>query len=297
MPPYLISKLPKAQELLNQGKTRTEIARETGVSTRTLTRWTSAGWLIRPSLSPVELARTDALEHAPEQDWTARDLLELGMEPAEAERNLLLLENTATVSSPRYREWLSKYIPLAAKMPDEWAAAVAFLPILGRDLCNPALGALAELMHESVPWKDDLLRGRYGGLAKPLLLEARSEFHDWLFFVANTEMVPEVPRVEAAVILEVLRRCPHVDRPVQRRGPVHEEDKMIGLHLVRDMPMGLLTLIWSRLLDRDLPWLEAYGDHARKFQGADLCEVHVETLDFRRRSWLKWPRWEALWSR
>ena len=146
------------------------------------------------------------------------------------------------MSSPRYREWLSKYIPLAAKMPDEWAAAVAFLPILGRDLCNPALGALAELMHESVPWKDDLLRGRYGGLAKPLLLKARSGFHDWLFFVADTEMVPELPRVEAAVILEVLRRCPHVDRPVQRREPVHEEDKMIGLHLVRDMPMGLLTL-------------------------------------------------------
>ena len=284
MPPYLISKLPEAQELLNQGKTRTEIERETGVSKRTLTRWTSAGWLIRPSLSPVELARTDALEHAPEQDWTARDLLELGMDPAEAERNLLLLENTATVSSPRYREWLSKYIPLAAKMPDEWAAAVAFLPILGRDLCNPALGALAELMHESVPWKDDLLRGRYGGLAKPLLLKARSEFHDWLFFVADTEMVPELPRVEAAVILEVLRRCPHVDRPVQRREPVHEEDKMIGLHLVRDMPMGLLTLIWSRLLDRDLPWLEAYGDYARKFQGADLCEVQVEALDFRRRA-------------
>ena len=297
MPPYLISKLPEAQELLNQGKTRTEIERETGVSKRTLTRWTSAGWLIRPSLSPVELARTDALEHAPEQDWTARDLLELGMEPAEAERNLLLLENTATVSSPRYREWLSKYIPLAAKMPDEWAAAVAFLPILGRDLCNPALGALAELMHESVPWKDDLLRGRYGGLAKPLLREARSEFHDWLFFVANTEMVPELPRVEAAVILEVLRRCPHVDRPVQRREPVHEEDKMVGLHLVRDMPMGLLTLIWSRLLDRDLPWLEAYGDYARKFQGADLCEVQVETLDFRRRSWLRWPRWGSLLSR
>ena len=297
MPPYLISKLPEAQELLNQGKTYTEIERETGVSTRTLCRWKKDGLLIRPSLSSVELARTDALEHAPEQDWTARDLLELGMEPAAAARNLLLVENTATVSNPRFREWLSKYIPLAAKMPDEWAAAVAFLPILGRDLCNPALGPLAELMHESVPWEDDLLRGRYGGLAKPLLLEARSEFHGWLDFVADTEMVPELPRVEAAVVLETLRRCPHVDRPVQRRGPVHEEDKMIGLHLVRDMPMGLLTLIWSRLLDRDLPWLEAYGDHARTFQGADPCEVKVETLDFRRRSWLKWPRWEALWSR
>ena len=295
--PYLISKLPKAQELLDEGKTQTEIARETGISRRTLSRWESDGWLSRPSLSPVGLAPTDAPEHAPEQDWTPRDLLDLGMEPAAAERILLLLENTATVSSPRYREWLSKYIPLAAKMPDEWAAAVAFLPILGRDLYNPALGTLAELMHEYLPWEDEPLRGRYGGLAKPLLREARIEFHDWLFFVANTEMVHEVPRVEAAVVLETLRRFPHVDRPVQRREPVHEEDKMIGLHLVRDMPMGLLTLIWSRLLDRDPPWLEAYGDYARKFQGADLCEVQVETLDFRRRSWLKWPRWGALWSR
>ena len=295
--PYLISKLPKAQELLDQGKTHTEIARETGISTRTLSRWMSDGWLSRPSLSPVGLAPTDAPEHAPEQEWTARALLELGMEPAAAARVLLLLEKTAPVSNPRFREWLSKYIPLAAKIPDEWAAAVAFLPILGRDLCNPALGTLAELMHESVPWEDELLRRRYGRLAKPLLREARIEFHDWLFFVSDTEMVPELPLVEAAVILESLRRFPHVDRSARRRGPVYEEDKMFGLHFVREMPMGALTLSWSRLLDRDPPWLEAYGDYARKFQGADLCVVQVDTLDFRRRGWLKWPRWEALWSR
>ena len=92
MPPYLISKLPRAQELLNQGKTDIEIAWKTGISTRTLSRWKSAGLLRRPSLSPEELAGTDAQEHAPEQDWTARDLLELGMEPAAAARNLLLLK-------------------------------------------------------------------------------------------------------------------------------------------------------------------------------------------------------------
>ena len=294
---YIRSSLPKVQELLDQGETQAEISKETSVATRTLSRLLRHGWLRRPSLSPTSVVPVDSPERGLEQKWTARTLLELGMDPAEAVRILLLLERTAAVSTPRFREWLSTYIPLAAEVPDEWAATVAFLPILGRDLCNPALGTLAELMHESVPWEDELLRSRYGSLAKPLLLEARIEFHDWLFFVANTEMVHEVPRVEAAVILEVLRRCPHVDRPVQRRGPVHEEDKMIGLHLVSDMPMGVLTLIWSRLLDRDLPWLEAYGDYARKFQGADLCEVHVETLDFRRRSWLKWPRWEALWSR
>ena len=286
--------LPKIQDLLDQGRTHAQICEETGVSTRTLSRLLHHRLLSCPSLSPVVVAPMDSRECEEEQEWTARSLLELGMDPAEAARILLLLERTAVVSNPRFREWLSRYIPLAAKIPDEWAAAVAFLPILGRDLCNPALGTLAELMHESVPWEGELLRRRYDQLAKPLLREARIEFHDWLLFVLNGEMEGGIPLVEGSVILETLRRCPHVDRPVRRRGPVHEEDKMFGLHHVREMPMGALTLSWSRLLDRDPPWLEAYGDFARELQGTDLCVVQVETLDIRRRSWLKWP---TLWSR
>ena len=305
---YIRSSLPKVQELLDQGETQAEISKETSVATRTLSRLLRHGWLRRPSLSPTSVVPVDSPERGLEQKWTARTLLELGMDPAEAVRILLLLERTAAVSTPRFREWLSTYISLAAEVPDEWAATVAFLPILGRDLCNPALGTLAELMHESVPWEDELLRSRYGSLAKPLLLEARIEFHDWLFFVSNTEMVPELPLAEAAVILEALRRCPHVDRPVRRREPVHEEDKMFGLHFVREMPMGALTLSWSRLLDREPPWLEEYGDYARKFTEAAGEQksaqdphgtrlVQVETVVAGRRSWPKWPRGGALWDR
>ena len=253
MPSQLHSKIPEVQELLDQGKTRAEIVKETGVSSRSVSRWLSQDLLRRPSPVSVGVAATDAPERAPEQEWTARTLLDMGMDPAAAERLLMLVENTAATSNLRFREWLSRYIPLAGKIPDEWAAAIAFLPILGRDICNPALETLAELMHESVPWEDELRR-RYSRLAKPLLRKARVELNDWMIFVSNTEAVAESPVGEAAVISKALRRCPHVDRPVRRRRPVHKEDKMFGLHLVREMPMGGLALSWGCFLARIHRW-------------------------------------------
>ena len=302
MPSRLHSKIPRVQELLAQGKTHAEIDEETEVSPRTVSRWLSEGLLLRPSPVSVGVAATDAPERAPDQEWTARTLLDMGMDPAAAARILRVVEDTAATSNLRFREWPSRYVPLAGKIPDEWAAAIAFLPILGRDVCNPALETLAELMHESVPWKDELLRMRYGCLAKPLLHQARVELNDWLIFVSNTETVAESSVGAAAVISEALRRCPHVDRPVRRRRPVHKEDQMLGLHVVREMPMGALALSWGRLLDSDPPWLEAYGDYTREFleaaaeqknvQDADGTRlVQVETLAFGRRSWLKWPGW------
>ena len=216
MPSQLHSRIPRVQELLDQGKTHAEIVKETGVSSRTVSRWLSQGLLLRPSPVSVGVAATDAPERAPDQEWTARDLLDMGMDPAAAERLLMVVEDTAATSNLRFREWLSRYIPLAGKIPDEWAAAIAFLPILGRDVCNPALETLGEMMHESVPWEDERLRRRYDRLAKPLLREARVELNDWLIFGSNTETVTESPVGEAAVISEALRRCPHVDRPVRR---------------------------------------------------------------------------------
>ena len=306
--PYQFAKIPEVQELLDQGKTHAEIKRKTGVPPRTVSRWLKKELVRRPSPVPVVVAPTDAPERAPDQEWTARALLEIGMDPAAAERSLLVLERTAATSNPRFREWLSRYIPLSAKVPDEWAAAIAFLPILGRDIYNPVLETLAELMHESVPWEDRLLRRRYGRLAEPLLRAAEVELNDWMVFLSNTEMAAEPPVREAAVILEVLGRCPHVDRPVRRRRPVHKEDRMFGLHLLREMPMGVLALSWGRLVESAPPWLEAYGDYTRKFVKAaaeqkgvqDPCGtrlVQVETLVFGRRSWLKWPRWGTRRSR
>ena len=300
--PYQFALMPRVQELLDQGKTHVQIRVETGVSSRTISRWLKDGWVKRPSFAPVEVAPTDDLEPSPEEEWTSRTLLDLGMDPAVVVRILELVERTASVSNRRWREWLSRYVPLVAKIPDEWAAAVAFLPMLGRDLINPALTDLAEVMHESVPWEDQRLRRHYGSLAKPLLQNARIELQNFLLFTNGLEMadVPPgstvgsatLPGVEADIAFEVLLRCPHVDRPVRKRRLVDKEDRAMGLHLPRSMPMGALALTWSRLLEGDPPWLEAYANHREELQEAAAGEngprlMQVETLGLRRRSWLQ----------
>ena len=299
MPSQLRSKIPEVQELLDQGKTHAQISEATGVSTRTVSRWLKEGWLRRPSPAPVVAAGADAPESAPEENWTARTLVGMGIDPATTEAILRMLEYTDTASNERFREWQSSYIPLAATIPDEWAAAISFLPILGRDICNPALETLAELMHESVPWEDGKLRNRYARLAKPLLLDAIAQLRRWLLFVSDPEQLAGLPAGEAAVASEVLKRCPHVDRPVRRRRPVHKDDRTRGLHLVREMPMGALALSWSRFLEEDPPWRGKYGDYKRELQLAtvegkdaqDGCEERTVTLVLGRSNRLKWPRW------
>ena len=164
------------------------------------------------------------------------------MSPAAVARTLPLVEHKPVASNRRYREWMSRYIPLAAKMPDEWAATVAFFPILCTDLCNPALEELAELMRESVPWEGAQLRKRYGRLVRPLLRNARVGLNDWLLLIRDTEMGTVLPVVEAGVVSEVLKRCPQVDRPARKRRPVHKEDRALGLQLLRKMPMGGLAM-------------------------------------------------------
>ena len=256
--PYRSADIPRVQELLDQGKTHAEIEGEVGVSTRTISRWLKEGWLRRPSPVLEKTVPTAASERSPGQEWTARALLDLGMDPVVVNRTLTLVEHEPTNSARRHREWLSAYIPLvAAKVPEEWAAAAAFLPILGRDLGNPALEELAALMRESVPWKDKQLRKHYVRLAIPLKRKAQVGLHKWLLFLSSAEMGATNPAIEAGIVSEVLLRCPHVDRRVQKRGPVHDEDRVLGLHPLREMSMGALAMAWSRILDRDPLWLRA----------------------------------------
>ena len=260
--PYRSAEIPKVQELLDQGKTHAAIDGEIGVSRRTISRWLKEGWLHRPAPVPARVAPTDAPGPSPEHEWTARALLDLGMDPVIVARTLTLVEYEPATSTRRYREWLSRYIPLvAAKIPEEWAAAVAFLPILGRDLRNPALEELATLMRESAPWEDRQLRKRYGRLAIPLKRSAQVGFEDWLLFIGSPQMAATDPFIEAGIFSEVFLRCPYVDRPVQKRRRAHKEDKARGLHVPREMSMSALAMAWSRILDGDPPWLEAYGHH------------------------------------
>ena len=203
---------------------------ETGVPTRTISRWLKKGWLRRPPPILVEAAPQDALVRSDDQEWTARSLLDLGMDPDVVDSVLHLVEDKAAVGGQRWRKWLSSYVPLAAKIPQEWVAAIAFLPILGRDLCSPTWEELATLMYESAPWGSKQLRSRYASEADPLLANIRAECKDWLLFVTPSETEGGGPVVEAGVVWEVFVRCPHVDRPVRKRRPRGKEFKKFGLH-------------------------------------------------------------------
>ena len=218
------------------------------------------------------------------------------MDPDIVARVLRLAEHPAATSGQRYREWLSRYVPLADNMPDEWESAVAFLPIFGRDLCNPELEQLAELMRESVPWQSEELRSRYGSQARPLLSDAIVALYDWLHFVTNTDMDTPAPVVEAGLLSEVVQRCPQIDRPVQKRWPSDKKGMEFGLHRLGEMPMGALAIAWTRLLDAEPPWVEAYANYREKLheaagelKGSEL--MHAQALAFGRIGWLKRIGW------
>ena len=202
----------------------------------------------------------------PLEVWTARDLLNMGMGPEVAVRTLQLLENVSEIGSARIREWFSKYIPLAAEAPEVWTATIAFFQVLAKDINNPALAKLGELMRDCMPWKDWQLRRRYNRLARPLLREARGEFLNLMMFIPDTGKEVETPLQEFEVVLDAMKRCPNVDRPVRGRSPVYEEDRYFGLHVVRKLPMAGLAITWCRLIDRDPAWLKAYGDYKLDLQ-------------------------------
>ena len=109
---------------------------------RTVSRWLSNGLLSRPSAGPATRVSIAEPVSEAQQDWTARDLLDMGMSPDLAARTLQLLENATEIGSVRIREWFSNYIPMAAETPEVWAATIAFFQILARDIHNPALATL-----------------------------------------------------------------------------------------------------------------------------------------------------------
>ena len=141
-----------------------------GVDERTVRRWKKAGLLHLGT----------AGEASDSREWTAPDLQDIGLDPDLAAAIVILVGTPSAGGHQRVREWLSRYSASVPKAPPEWAAAIAFLPILGKDTQSPDLEALAEVMGEATPWENERLRKRYGRLSAPRDLAARSELAHWL---------------------------------------------------------------------------------------------------------------------
>ena len=237
------------------GYTLEQTAYVAGVNERTVRRWKNAGLLGLGTASKASDTR----------EWTAADLQDIGLEPDLSAAVVLLFETPNSGDHKRIREWLSRYSASVPKAPPEWAAAIAFLPIIGKDTQSPSLEALGEAMDEATPWENERLRKRYGRLAAPRDLAARSELSQWLLAGGLTSPGGgpyDTPALVAVAVMELVRRLPYIDRP-KRRGwgaPINDVDEEF-----REYSMSRLALSWCNLLDSDDAWLSAPKALQRSF--------------------------------
>ena len=237
------------------GYTLAKAAEVAEVDERTVRRWKNAGLL---GLGTTRKASDTRL-------WTAPDLQDIGLEPALAAGLVLLLAVPNARGHQRVREWLSRYSASVPKAPPEWAAAIAFLPIIAKDTQSPSLEDLGEAMDEGTPWENERLRKRYGRLAAPGDLAARSELANWVLAAGLTSPGGgpyDSPAVAAVAVMELLRRLPYIDRPKRRGwgGPINDVDEEF-----RGYSMRKLALSWCILVDSGDAWLSAPKALQRNF--------------------------------
>ena len=250
------------------GYTMEQAAQVAGVDERTVRRWKKAGLL---GLGTVGGA-------GDLEEWTAAGLHDVGLDPDVAAALLMLFDTPSAGVHQRIREWLSRYSTSVPKAPPEWAAAIAFLPILGKDTQSPALEALADVMDDARPWENERQRRSYRRLAGPWDMAARAQMAHWLLaggLTAPGRGPYDSLALAATAVLELARRLPNVDGP-GRRGwgaPISDvAQELRGFSMIR------LALSWCDLLDSDDAWLSAPAALQR-----DLAKVALNHARRRRR--------------
>ena len=243
--------IAKAQQALDQGRTQAEAAEAAGVGLRTVSRLIQQKKLRpRPSASVKNAPRAEF-----RRMWTARELLSI-YEPERVPSILVSLETQAQRGNWRVHEWIG-CMREARLVAVEWRFAVAFLPILARDIEAPALAALADLMRESVPWKSKELRRHYHRMAAPIMYEALGQIGEWSLHSGlvvglseglGSSTGPQGEADEAAVI-EALARG---GRPVFGIASTDSAYERVAKGL-GGTPYGVLLRLMPRLPDVDRP--------------------------------------------
>lgn len=169
----------RAQELRAAGMTFEQIAETCEVNERTVRRWLSQG----------DYKRAAKQDNLSERTWTAADLLALGFVPETVERLVLLLDATARMGNDRLSRFLDG-IATAPRVPSDWRAALAWFPILAKDIDAPAVADLANVIRETAPWASDSLRRRYRAQAAPIITHVLGSVTMWALPVGLVVMAP-----------------------------------------------------------------------------------------------------------
>ncbi len=170
--------IDKAQLALEQGFTQKEAAAEADIPLRTFTRLIQRGELRplrRRRRSSVQVEDSPGAEYR--RLWSAADLE--GIYKSNKVTSIqLTLETEARRGNWRLHEWIGR-VREVHHIPSEWRAAIAFLPILARDIDAPALATVADVMRSEVPWTNKEMRRRYRRKVAPFMDRALSEIGRW----------------------------------------------------------------------------------------------------------------------
>ena len=149
------------------GQTQEAVASQLDLSERTIRSWLSKGLLQPPSskraleVRPEEVRDASAAEASPigeangssaikvRTEWTAFELLAVGISRKNVPRMLLTLTTLAKLGNLRLHKWFTRvmHLPVVPPQIKGWRDAYAFFPILARDIDAPALVHLSRLMH------------------------------------------------------------------------------------------------------------------------------------------------------
>ena len=205
-------KAKDAQQLLDQGETQEAVASILDISVRTIRYWLSKGILQSPSskraaeVRPGEPRDASAAEAAPvgefndsssikvHTEWTAFELLQVGISRQNVPRMLLTLMTAAKVGNLRLHEWYTRIMHLPVVPPEikGWRDACAFFPILARDIDTPALVDLGPMMRRWAPWESREQRMHYHRLAAPVVKKVMSSITAWAWHAGRMVAIPSV---------------------------------------------------------------------------------------------------------
>ena len=270
----------KIQHALDQGLTQKEAAAEANISIRTVSRMIKNGDvqpIRRRRLASPQAKDTPGAEYR--RIWSPADLLGI----FKHDRMLsiqLLLEIAARRDNWRVNEWIGR-IREVRPLPLEWRDAIGFLPILARDIDAPALATLADLMKNEIPWVTKELRNRYRRKATPIMDQALTEIGAWsagfglvpLYGRLKHDSPPEFVEIDEAaqfpsdhdqkgnvekfrgtvfaILIEVVRRLPEVDRP-SGNPFVQPGGSRLRFLSRRRAPMAALAIRWCIAVDDQL---------------------------------------------
>lgn len=178
--------LQRVAQLMREGLTQAEIAKEIGVEPRTIRRWQR------------EYLGYKSVKKSKSEIWpevTAQDLVNAGFKKSVVHAMIGALKIAEMQGNDRLHRYLSEYISASKKYneaTEAWRAMFAGLPILAEDIEAPSLKEITELAKTLCPYLHKDSRKDYHKTAKPIMMRVLADIQSFLQDAASAGGFPVV---------------------------------------------------------------------------------------------------------